>query len=63
MFDIKVQNDSISGLVKAQIMGEFKELQGLRNWKASTSARLRIIANRRAEAANPRWVENVRACK
>ncbi len=66
MFDIKVQNGSISDLVRAQIERDFKQLDapgdadpgGLKE-----VARLRIIANRRAEAANPRWVEDVRTRK
>jgi Putative peptidoglycan binding domain len=63
MFDIKVQNGSISDLVKAQIL---KELQGLPKDLPEADLevqKMRIVANRRAEAANPRWVEDVRARK
>ncbi len=63
MFDIKVQNGTISELVKAQIMGDFKRLESSGDWRDEEVARLRIIANRRAEAAHPRWVEDVRARK
>jgi hypothetical protein len=63
MFDIKVQNGSISDLVKAQIL---KEIEGLPKDMPDADSELqkmRIVANRRAEAANPRWVEDVRARK
>lgn len=63
MFDIKVQNGSISQLVRAQIQRDFGQLQPARDWETEEVARLRIIANRRAEAANPRWVEDVRTRK
>jgi hypothetical protein len=63
MFDIKVQNGSISQLVKAQIEQEFGRLDQGSGPDAEEVARLRIIANRRAEAADPRWVEDVRARK
>jgi hypothetical protein len=63
MFDIKVQNGSISRLVKAQIEQEVKRLDSAADAESLEVARLRIIANRRAEAANPRWVEDVRTRK
>lgn len=63
MFDIKVQNGSISPLVKAQIEADFARLdQGLPREEAE-EARLLIVANRRAEASNPRWIEDVRRRK
>lgn len=61
MFDIKVQNGSISRIVKEQIMRDFKA--EARTGDLDEVARLRFIANRRAEAANPRWVEDVRRRK
>ncbi|MFQ5846960.1 MAG: peptidoglycan-binding protein [Candidatus Methylomirabilales bacterium] len=63
MFDIKVQNGSISELVKAQIMEDFTGIDRTGDRDAAEVARLRIIANRRAEAAHPRWVEDVRTRK
>ena len=63
MFDIRVQNGSISPLVKAQIMQEFKRLGPSNSSDEAEVTRLRIIANRRAEAAKPRWIEDVRARK
>jgi hypothetical protein len=63
MFDIRVQNGGISALVRAQIQREIAALPRGDDLDAHEIARLRIIANRRAEAANPRWVEDVRARK
>ncbi len=63
MFDIKVQNGSINKLVQAQIQRDFATLPaGLSNEDAEVE-KMKIIANRRAEASNPLWVEDVRARK
>lgn len=59
MFDIKVQNGSIPSPVKAQILRDFEELPE----DEGEEPRLRIIANRRAEASKPRWIEDVRSRK
>ena len=63
MFDIGVQNGAISDLVKARIQAEFKHLPADLDTAESEVRKMQIIANRRAEAANPRWVEDVRARK
>jgi hypothetical protein len=63
MFDIKVQNGSISKLVKAQIQEEFEILPKDLGKEEQETQKMRIVANRRAEAANPRWIEDVRARK
>ena len=63
MFDIGVQNGAISDLVKARIQAEFKRLPADLDTAESEVRKMQIIANRRAEAANPRWVEDVRARK
>ena len=63
MFDIKVQNGSISSLVKSQIFSDFARLGTVLEGEALEAARLEIIANRRAEASNPRWIEDVRKRK
>jgi len=63
MFDIKVQNGSIQPLVKAQIESDFARLPGSLQGAELEVARLRIVANRRAEASNPRWIEDVRRRK
>ena len=59
MFDIKVQNGSIYSYVKEQILRDFDHLSD----DTGEEKRLEIIANRRAEASNPRWVEDVRRRK
>ncbi|SMO71675.1 peptidoglycan-binding domain-containing protein [Fodinibius sediminis] len=59
MFDIKVQNGSIYPYVKQQIMRDFEQLPE----DAGEEDRLSIVANRRSEACNPRWIEDVRRRK
>ncbi|CAA7615801.1 Peptidoglycan-binding domain 1 protein [Candidatus Terasakiella magnetica] len=59
MFDICVQNGSISAAVTAQIQSDAARLPA----SGDEVPLLRIIANRRAEAANPDWVEDVRKRK
>lgn len=63
MFDIKVQNGSISTLVRSQILGDFERLGAALGREALEEKRLLIVANRRAEASNPRWIEDVRKRK
>ena len=63
MFDIRVQNGSIAAPTRAQIERDFSTMAAGGDADALEVARLRIIANRRAEAANPKWVEDVRARK
>ena len=63
MFDIKVQNYSINQIVMSQIERDFAALPTAASRDATEVARLQIIANRRAQAANPRWVADVRTRK
>jgi hypothetical protein len=63
MFDIKVQNGSISGAVRLQINEDFDKLVSGPDQKHLEVEKMRIVANRRAEASNPRWVEDVRSRK
>jgi hypothetical protein len=63
MFDIKVQNGSISDPVKTQILSEFENVPKDLSRGELEVQKMRIVANRRAEASNPRWVEDVRARK
>lgn len=63
MFDIKVQNGGISDLVRAQIEQDYSQPASYDRREDVEVERLRIIANRRAEAANPRWIEDVRTRK
>jgi hypothetical protein len=62
-FDIQVQNGGISSLVKAQIEADFERLKPSPRRADVEVARLRIIARRRAAAANPRWRADVRVRK
>lgn len=63
MFDIKTQNGSISALVKAQILADFAALPPDLPEEEAEIERMCIVANRRADAANVRWAEDVRARK
>jgi len=63
MFDIKVQNGSINAVVQAQIQRDFAGLDAALQGDDVEVARLQIIANRRAEAANAQFVEDVRQRK
>lgn len=58
MFDIVVQNGSISGVVEARIRDDWARFGATREVD-----RLPIVARRRAEAANPQWVADVLARK
>jgi hypothetical protein len=62
MFDIRVQNGSISDTTRAQIERDFQAI-GSADPEAAEVERLRVIATRRAEAANPKWVADVRTRK
>jgi hypothetical protein len=59
MFDICVQNGSISPVVKAQIFADFAVLSD----PADQVARMRAIANRRSAAARPKFANDVRIRK
>jgi hypothetical protein len=63
MFDIKVQNGSINGVVEAQIRRDYGGLAAGLAPDDLEVQRLRIVANRRAEASSPRWIEDVRERK
>lgn len=63
MFDICVQNGSIPSKVKAVIEKDFKSIPALLTPSETEVEKMRIIANRRAEAANPRFIEDVRRRK
>lgn len=62
MFDIVTQNGSISAATKALIMKDYAALPSGTS-DALEVERMRIVANRRAEAANPAYVEDVRRRK
>lgn len=63
MFDIKVQNGSISRAVKGEILKAFDKLPKRLSKENLEVRKMRIIANKRAEASNPRWIEDVRSRK
>lgn len=62
MFDICVQNGSISPTTAAAIEVDFQTIPPGDEWDVEV-AKLRAIANRRAEAAAAAYVEDVRARK
>jgi hypothetical protein len=67
MFDIVVQNGSIGHIVRAEIERDFRamsvERDGADGSPEHETARMRVVANRRAEAARPQWVQDVRERK
>jgi hypothetical protein len=63
MFDIKTQNGSIGSAVKALILADFQSLPAGESAEETETAKLRIVAIHRAEAANKKWVEDVRERK
>lgn len=63
MFDICVQNGSISDNVRALIVADFAKIPSSLAPEEAEVAKMRIVANRRAEAANPKFVEDVRRRK
>lgn len=63
MFDILVQNGSISSAVKGQILADFQAMSPGLEEDESEVARLRAVANRRADVAKARWREDVRERK
>jgi peptidoglycan hydrolase-like protein with peptidoglycan-binding domain len=63
MFDIITQNGGISAPVTASINQDIKELSGQLSASDAEVAKLRIIANRRADAATAQWREDVRTRK
>ena len=61
MFDIATQGGCITNIVRAQIMADFKQLPQA---AASTEvAKMCIVANRRAAASIPKFVDDVRTRK
>lgn len=63
MFDILVQNGSISLLVKAQVQKDVAQMVKIDDPLQAEVARMRIIANRRAAACRPEYAEDVRRRK
>jgi peptidoglycan hydrolase-like protein with peptidoglycan-binding domain len=63
MFDIVTQNGGIDRVTKARTMGEIQALPVALSEEDRETHQMEIIANRRAEAANPHWVDDVRLRK
>ena len=63
MFDIKTQNGSIRPITREQIFADYQNLSEDLTEAQLEVERMRIVANRRAEASNPRWIEDVRKRK
>ena len=59
MFDIATQNGGIYEATKKLILTDFAKLKGL-SPEAAEVERMKIIATRRAEAANKKWVSDVK---
>lgn len=63
MFDIVTQNGGIRPVTRAQIMGDIRTLpEGLEQVEREVRS-LEIVANRRAEASNAKWIDDVRRRK
>jgi hypothetical protein len=61
IFDIKVQSGGIKSWVKLQILSDFAQLDQSGTGDVPLEvARLRIIATRSADSANPKWVADVK---
>lgn len=63
MFDIMVQNGGIAGETKSLILADFEMIANSFSKDELEATKMRIIANRRADAAKPKWIEDVRARK
>lgn len=63
MFDIVVQNGSIGPVVQAQIRNDIQRLPSSLTAEEHEVRAMESVANRRAEAANPRWIDDVRSRK
>ena len=63
MFDVVVQNGSIKDATRQLIQGDFAGLGASLSAADREVAKMRIVANRRAEAASSKFVEDVRSRK
>jgi hypothetical protein len=63
MFDIVTQNGSIRDITRAQIVADFEAIPAELSRDEQEVERMEVVAHRRAEAANSRWVEDVRSRK
>ena len=63
MFDIKVQNGSITDKTKRLILANFETIAKSLPQDELEVTKMRIVANRRADAAKSKWVDDVRTRK
>lgn len=56
MFDIRVQNGSISSSVQQQILDDFKSID-----PSDEVAKMRVVAERRSAVCKEQWIEDVRS--
>ena len=63
MFDIVTQNGSIKSVTRAQILGDIRVLPTELNQDVREVNVMKIVANRRAEASNVQWIDDVRRRK
>lgn len=63
MFDIVTQNGGIKSVTRAQILGDVGTLPAGLGEEDREVRILKIVANRRAEAARPQWIDDVRRRK
>jgi hypothetical protein len=61
MFDIATQGGSISSIIRAQIMADFADMP--QSESHNEVAKMAIVANRRAAASSPRYIDDVRTRK
>jgi hypothetical protein len=62
-FDILVQNGGIPPLVRTQYEQDIQEGEYFLGRTLNEVERMQLLANRQAEAANPKWADTVRARK
>ncbi len=63
MFDIRVQNGGITSKISRVILADFETIGESLSRNELEISKMLIVANRRADAASPRWREDVRARK
>ena len=62
-FDIAIQNWSISSSTASRIFSDFNSISSSLSHNEKETKKMQIIANRRAEASNSQWIEDVRKRK
>ena len=60
MFDMCVQNGSVSNAIKSKILASYKDLKNIKDREHLEVKRMEIIINHRLTKVNARWVEDVK---